>query len=138
MGNGYNAVNVVDTNSGVNPDESHFEAMYNVEVYFLANQAGGSLPSYPRPGGNQGWNRYHDDGWRDKILNGVTGAQYGDKNSYVPPHKRQKLKEPRADPKSFRIEDMLARILNKVERSDKVLKEIKDDVSSLNQIVTSH
>ncbi|WMV37368.1 hypothetical protein MTR67_030753 [Solanum verrucosum] len=43
------AMNAVEINSGVNPDEAYFEAMYNEEEQFLANQVGCSRPNYPRP-----------------------------------------------------------------------------------------
>ncbi|WMV41608.1 hypothetical protein MTR67_034993 [Solanum verrucosum] len=65
MGSAYKVVNAVGANS-VNHDEMQFEDMYNEEVLFLSNQAGGSHQSYPRSSGNQGWNRDRDDGWRDR------------------------------------------------------------------------
>uniref|UniRef100_M1DDT7 Integrase core domain containing protein n=1 Tax=Solanum tuberosum TaxID=4113 RepID=M1DDT7_SOLTU len=63
MGAGARNVNVVGVGC-VNQDEAKFEALYNEEVNFLANQGGGYRANYPRPSGNQGWNR--DDGWRDR------------------------------------------------------------------------
>ncbi|WMV41898.1 hypothetical protein MTR67_035283 [Solanum verrucosum] len=66
MGGGYKDMNVVGANSGVSPDDAQFEAMYNIEVQFLSNQTGGSLPSYPRLRGNHGWNRDRDDSWKDR------------------------------------------------------------------------
>ncbi|WMV50528.1 hypothetical protein MTR67_043913 [Solanum verrucosum] len=106
MGSGYKSVNAVGASSGVCPDDAQFEAMYNEEVRFLSNQAGGSRPSYKRLGKNQ-----------DKD---------GDKVHYVPPHERPKPKEQISNPKNFQTEDMLACILNKVEGTDKaVSRELK-------------
>uniref|UniRef100_M1DXZ1 Integrase core domain containing protein n=1 Tax=Solanum tuberosum TaxID=4113 RepID=M1DXZ1_SOLTU len=65
MESGYKVVNAVGANS-MSPNEMQFEDRYNEEVHFLSNQAGGSHLSYPRSGGNQGWNRDCDDGWRDR------------------------------------------------------------------------
>jgi len=120
MGIGSKNVNAVEINSGINPDEAHFEAMYNEDVH-----------------------RDRDDGWRDpdhewSDRGANSRDQDRDKDRFVPLHERQNPKDLRVDLENFLTEDMLTRILSKVEGSNKVLKEMKDDVSSLNQMVTSH
>uniref|UniRef100_M1DF67 Integrase core domain containing protein n=1 Tax=Solanum tuberosum TaxID=4113 RepID=M1DF67_SOLTU len=53
----------------------------------------------------------------------------GEKDRYIPSHERQKPK----DSKGGRSEDMLSRIVNKVEGSDKNFKEMKEDLSTLSR-----
>uniref|UniRef100_M1DHA2 Uncharacterized protein n=1 Tax=Solanum tuberosum TaxID=4113 RepID=M1DHA2_SOLTU len=123
MGAGAPSVNIVGVGC-VNPEEMKFEALYNEEVNFLANQGGGYRSNYPRQGGNQGWARKEgwkdrDKEWRDRIPN----SKDGEKDKYVLPHERQKPK----DSEGGWSEEMLSRILNKVKGSDKILKEMKED-----------
>lgn len=60
--------------------------------------------------------------------------KYGEKDKLVPSHERQKTK----GSKGGKPEEMLSYILNKVEGSDKMLKGMKEDVSTLNHTITSH
>ncbi|WMV54258.1 hypothetical protein MTR67_047643 [Solanum verrucosum] len=120
---GVNAVGV----SGVNPNDAHFEALYNEEVHFLANQGGSFRLNYPRPSGNEGWNREHDECWRDRDrewrYRGTNWKERdGDKERYEPPHERQKPKEKKVGTENFCTKYMLARIINKVKGSEKCSK----------------
>ncbi|KAK4708698.1 hypothetical protein R3W88_029623 [Solanum pinnatisectum] len=134
MGVGARSVNDVGVECA-NPDESKFEALYNEEVNFLTNQGCGYRLNYPRQGGNQCWNR--DEGWKDgdrEWRDRNPNWKDGEKDRYMHPHERKKPK----DSEGGRSEDMLYRILNKVEGLDKILKEMKEYVSTLSQTITSH
>ena len=88
MGAGTRGVNSKGVGD-VNPEEMKFEAMYDEEVNFLANQGGGYRSNYPRQGGNQGWIR--DDGWKDRDhewRDRNPNWKDGEKDRYVPPHER--------------------------------------------------
>ncbi|XP_049388913.1 uncharacterized protein LOC125853286 [Solanum stenotomum] len=136
MSIGTKSVNVVVV-GGVNLDEAQFQALYNKEVRYISNQGKGYRANYQRQGENQGWNR--DEGWRDRDrdwrdCNNTWKEREGENDRYVPPYDCQRPK----DFEGGRTEDILSGFLNKVEGFDKVLKEMKDDVSTLSQTVTSH
>uniref|UniRef100_M1DPC9 Uncharacterized protein n=1 Tax=Solanum tuberosum TaxID=4113 RepID=M1DPC9_SOLTU len=59
---------------------------------------------------------------------------YKIKDSYIPPHECRKS----TDYEGGQVEEILSLILHKVEEHDKVLKEIKENVSMLNQMTASH
>ncbi|WMV13810.1 hypothetical protein MTR67_007195 [Solanum verrucosum] len=128
MGNGYGAMN---------PAGAIFE---NKEVQQVSRLKKGSCPSSLRTGGNQGWNMFSEDGWR---------GYYRDRSNQHRFWRREDDDDacyvyignsPRSGDSfgSFLVDDLLSRIINKVEGSDEVLKEMKEDFSSLNKKVNSH
>ncbi|WMV45768.1 hypothetical protein MTR67_039153 [Solanum verrucosum] len=81
---GLKLVNAVGTNSGQCPDDANFEALYNEEMQYLGNQMGGSHTNYQQQGGNQGWNKDKDNGWKD-WRGGNWRDREADQDRYVPP-----------------------------------------------------
>uniref|UniRef100_M1DC13 Integrase core domain containing protein n=1 Tax=Solanum tuberosum TaxID=4113 RepID=M1DC13_SOLTU len=61
-------------------------------------------------------------------------ALYKKKDRYIPPYVRKKSK----DYEGGQIEEILSLILHKVKEHDRMLKEIKENVSMLNQMTSSH
>uniref|UniRef100_M1DT72 Integrase core domain containing protein n=1 Tax=Solanum tuberosum TaxID=4113 RepID=M1DT72_SOLTU len=93
----------------------------------------GFHPHYQLQGGNQGWNCYRGEEpkkyWQD------WAEQDDQKEDHTHLSESPKSKGSENSP---RINDLLSRILNKVEGSDDLLKGMKDNFSSLNSKVNSH
>lgn len=97
MGVGTKTVNGVGV-CEVNLDEEQFEVMHYEKVKFEANHRGGHNANYPRPYGNQGWNR--DEGLRDSDkdwsdCNATCKERKREKDRYVPPQSVKILRNPR-------------------------------------------
>ncbi|WMV37216.1 hypothetical protein MTR67_030601 [Solanum verrucosum] len=88
---------------------------------------GGSHINYQRQGGNQSWNKDRDGGWKD-WRGGNRRDRKIEKDMYMPHHDCPRSKDT-TRPKESRTEEMLARIYNKVDESDKVLRELNNDFS---------
>ncbi|XP_060210808.1 uncharacterized protein LOC132637788 [Lycium barbarum] len=118
MGGGSKAVNAVGSCEGGSPDEQCFQ-MYDEEASYINNQREGSRPNYQGP--NQGsWRQGQgNQGW-------IKGNQ---QNSSQPPT---------SDFANSKIKDMLSRVLKKVESTDTFCKEMRDEVKSIGQYLSSH
>uniref|UniRef100_M1DRD8 Integrase core domain containing protein n=1 Tax=Solanum tuberosum TaxID=4113 RepID=M1DRD8_SOLTU len=120
----------------VNPVEVKFE---NKEVHLVSRLEEVSHLSFIRSGGNQGWNIISEDVWRDHNRDwsdrNIYWMREDDDALYVHSCDSPKLRD---SSRRFWTEDLLSRILNKLEGFDEVLKEMKADLSSLNKTVTSH
>ncbi|XP_060190996.1 uncharacterized protein LOC132620349 [Lycium barbarum] len=149
MGGGSKKVNAVETCEGVPPDEQCFQ-MYDEEASYVNNLREGSRPNYHGPNqgswrqgqGNQGWNREQGHAnWRDHRDNNQGGYHnHRTTNPYVPPKGNQPIagQSPNKDSTNSKIEEMLSRVLTKVESTDTFCKETRDEVKSMGQIVSSH
>lgn len=104
------------------PEDYKVEALYNDEVQSLENQMMDSYQNYKRQWESRleqeiysGWNDQRGGKWRD--MENV-------KDRYVYPHNRPRPKD-LTGPEGNLTKEMLTGIFNKVEGSDKVLKELK-------------
>lgn len=90
-----------------------------------------SYPGYQSQGGNQdSMDHDSDSHWTDRYCN---------YDRYVPHHDRVKNNDDNnVDPDKFKTEDVLSRILMKVEGMDKMVHEIKSNFSQLTQIMVSY
>ncbi|XP_015169042.1 uncharacterized protein [Solanum tuberosum] len=115
----------------------------------------GSSSGYLRPGENQGWNstrykegfhpHYHQRG-RNQGLNHYRSEEprrychdWAEQNDNEEDHTQlSESQKSKGSASSPRVNDLLSRILDKVEGSDDLLKGMRNDFSSLNSKVNSH
>uniref|UniRef100_M1DH01 Integrase core domain containing protein n=1 Tax=Solanum tuberosum TaxID=4113 RepID=M1DH01_SOLTU len=112
----------------------------NKEVQKVSRLEEGSCPVSLKSSGNQGWNTLREDGRRSH------NQDLADQNNfcrreddYVACYMHMSdSPSSRGSSGRFRLDDFLSRILKKVEGSNKMLKDMKADFSSLNNKVNSH
>jgi len=93
----------------------------------------GFHPCYQPWGGNQGWNYYRGEEPRKYWQDWAEQDDQEEDHTHLSESPKSK-----GSASSPRLNDLLSRILNKVEGSDELLKGMKDDFSSLNSKVNSH
>uniref|UniRef100_M1DE86 Integrase core domain containing protein n=1 Tax=Solanum tuberosum TaxID=4113 RepID=M1DE86_SOLTU len=100
----------------------------------------GFHPCYLQRGGNQGWNFHKEEEQRRYYQEWAEKSDYWRKEDEHDEDHTQSSESPKSErsASSPRVNDLLSRILDKVEGLDNLLKGMKDDLSSLNNRVNSH
>uniref|UniRef100_M1DTJ4 Integrase core domain containing protein n=1 Tax=Solanum tuberosum TaxID=4113 RepID=M1DTJ4_SOLTU len=100
----------------------------------------GSSSGYLRSGENQGWNYYKGEEQRRYYQDWAKQSDYWKREEdHEEDHTHSsEIPKSRGSASSSRVNDLLSRILDKVEGLDDLLKRIKTDFSSLNNKVNSH
>ncbi|XP_059315798.1 uncharacterized protein LOC132066512 [Lycium ferocissimum] len=148
LGGSTKRVNAVGSCEGGSQDEQCFQ-IYDKEANFVNNQAGvpgltAKVPIKDLGGKVKGIKAgakikgVHNGGTTIKVATTKNYNNHRSSNPYVPLKGKQMISSQPSisDPASSKIEDMLSRVLKKVESTDSFCKEIRDEMKSLGQVAT--